>query len=429
MMITLETIFQGLENDEFVYYYQPKVSLISGKVIGAEALIRWIKADGTVIPPSEFIPLAEQTGVICRITHAMFTKLARDLLLFLDIDPSLIVSFNTTAQDFASAAFCNRVLETLQRLKIPAENLEIEITETTVLKADDEVKRNIQALRDIGMGLAMDDYGTGFSTLDTLSQWPFSTIKLDGSIVSRMLSSPKNQTIAESSIRMAHELSVNVIAEGVELESQYQNLLECGCSEVQGYLLSKPLAIDAFIAFIQQDLRWSGLPIGLINMAIVDHLQWRRKMVSDIVRTACLPASSDARRQALSLPVDHSGCRLGTWYYGLGQQFKGCDKFDAIEPPHIRLHELGMQLVQAVNAGATLHDLTPMLTAFSTCSISILESLQQFEHEGLIDMHSHRQLWGRHQQTCDQSLDVDALMSHLNRTNPSNASPYVDSLM
>jgi EAL domain-containing protein (putative c-di-GMP-specific phosphodiesterase class I) len=428
-MMSLETILQGLENDEFVYYYQPKVSLISGKVIGAEALIRWIKTDGTVIPPSEFIPLAEQSGVICSITQAMFAKLARDLLLFLDIDPNLIVSFNTTAQDFASAAFRTTVLETIDRLKIPASNLEIEITETTVLKADAQIKRNIQTLRNAGIGLAMDDYGTGFSTLDTLSQWPFSTIKLDGSIVKRMLSSAKNQTIAESSIRMAHELSVNVVAEGVELEAQYQNLLECGCSEVQGYLLSKPLALDAFIAFVQQDLRWSGMPIGLINMAIVDHIQWRRKMVSDIVRAACLPPMSEVRRPALSLPVDHRECRLGKWYYGLGQQFKGCDKFDAIEQPHIHLHELGEQLVRAVNAGAALHDLTPLLTAFSDCSVSILDSLQRFEHEGLIDMHSHRQTWGHHQKTCDRSQDVDALMSHLERANPRNANPHANSLM
>ena len=118
-MITEQNILDGLNNDEFVYYYQPKISLITGKVIGAEALIRWIKPDGHIVLPQDFVPLAEQTGILSLITYKMFAKLARDLLIFSDIDSSLIISFNTSAQDFVEPDFRQMVLDTLSQLRIP----------------------------------------------------------------------------------------------------------------------------------------------------------------------------------------------------------------------------------------------------------------------------------------------------------------------
>lgn len=242
----------------------------------------------------------------------------------------------------------------------------------------------------------MDDYGTGYATLETLSQWPFTTIKLDRSIISRMLDSPKNQTIAESSIRMAHELDISVVAEGVESEMQYQMLLESGCTKVQGYWLSRPLPLDDFIYFIEQDLRWSGLPIGLIHMAVVDHIQWRKKLVSDIVRLASTPHDAIERQAPFNLPLDCHECRLGKWYYGAGQQFNDSPLFAAIEEPHEKFHNLGGQLIQIISKGGNMHDLTPLLTEFSDHSAIILDRLQKLEHKGLMDMHLAHQAWSEH---------------------------------
>ncbi len=391
-----QAVLKGLDDDEFVYYYQPKVSLITGKVIGAEALIRWIKPNGEIIYPNAFIPLAEKSELINEITCRMFNKLTRDLLIFSDIDPDLIISFNATANDFKDNRFIKLAQDNLQQLQIPAKNLQIEITETTVLNASEEIKRHILALHEAGMGLAMDDYGTGYSTLDTLSQWPFTTIKLDGGIISRMQDSVKSQTIVESSIRMAHELDVNIVAEGVETDKQYQMLLESGCTKVQGYWISKPLPLDDFIYFVQQDLRWSGLPIGLIHMAMMDHIQWRKKLVSDVVRIAASATDSAERNSFHHASLDHRECRLGKWYYGVGQQFKGCPDFDAIEEPHQQFHLIGKVLIQVVQNGGTIHDLTPTLTRFSEYSGIILDSLQKLEHKGLVDMHCAHQEWKRH---------------------------------
>lgn len=397
-LITEQNILDGLNSDEFVYYYQPKISLITGKVIGAEALIRWVKPDGHVVMPQDFIPLAEQSGILSTITYKMFAKLARDLLIFSDIDSSLVISFNTSAQDFVAPDFRHMVLDTLSHLRIPAQSLQIEITENTVLHADTAIKKNILALCKKGIGLAMDDYGTGYATLETLSQWPFTTIKLDKSIVSRMLDSSKHQTITESSIRMAHELDISVVAEGVESEMQYQMLLEAGCTKVQGFWLSRPLPLDDFIYFIDQDLRWSGLPIGLIHMAVVDHIQWRKRLVSDVVRLSSANAQQAALEQAMvfNLPISHLDCRLGKWYYGIGQQFKDCPYFSAIEEPHAKFHQIGQQLIQIASDGGSMHELTPLLTEFSDCSAIILDCLQKLEQKGLVDMHSAHQAWIEH---------------------------------
>lgn len=394
--ITEETILQALANDQFVYFYQPKVSLITGRVIGAEALIRWICDDGQIICPDRFIPFAEQSSLINEITCQMFSKLGRDLLIFSDLCPDLVISFNASANDFKSSRFVDTVLEQLGSLKIPTANLQVELTETTILNAGEDTKRHILALHNAGIGLAMDDYGTGYSTLDVLSQWPFGTIKLDRGIVSRMLESNKSRTIVESSIRMAHELDIKIVAEGVETDRQYQMLLESGCSKVQGYWISKPLPLDNFIYFIQQDLRWSGLPVGLIHMATVDHIQWRKRLVSEVVKLASTDHGAEQRRFINHPALDYHECRLGKWYYGVGQQFSGCPDFEAIEQPHQQFHRLGCQLIEMVKNGSDISELTPVLTEFSDFSGIILHCLQNLEHRGLVEMHSAHAAWEEH---------------------------------
>lgn len=394
--ITSQELLEALNNNEFSYFYQSKVSLITGKVIGAEALLRWIKPNGTIVSPDQFIPIAERSGLIKEITYRMFSKLIRNILIFSDLDSSLVFSFNVTSQDFEDDLFMNMVIETLKQVHISPKNLQIEITETTVLQADESVKKRIHTLCDAGMGLAMDDYGTGYATLETLSQWPFTTIKLDRSIISHMQDSPKNLTIVEASIRMAHELDVSVVAEGVETEMQYQMLLEFGCTKVQGFWLSKPLPLEDFIYFIQQDLRWSGLPIGLIHMAIVDHIQWRKKLTSDIVRLSTTTLNSPERQTIYLLPMNYQACRLGKWYYGVGQHFKDCPIFQSIENPHQKFHEIGTQLIQTVTVGGTMRELTPLLNEFSDYSATIMDCLHQLEHKGLLDMHLAHQAWSEH---------------------------------
>lgn len=176
-------IRNAIKNDELVFFYQPKVSLITGKINGAEALIRWIKPDGTVIPPSEFIPIAEESDLIKEITYHMFAKLVDDLLILNGIDDALVTSFNTSAKDFEDDKFTNLVLNTLRISNLPTHVIQVELTETATFQATSVIKDHIIILRNAGLSLAMDDFGTGYSSIDTLSKLPFTTIKLDQGII------------------------------------------------------------------------------------------------------------------------------------------------------------------------------------------------------------------------------------------------------
>ncbi|WP_333874841.1 EAL domain-containing protein [Methylobacter sp.] len=395
-LMTEADIIEGIKSNKFTFFYQPKVSLVSGKVIGAEALIRWIDSNGTVKLPATFIPVAEQSSLITEITCHMFPKLVKDILVLMDIDEQLVISFNTSVKDFEDDAFIRLVLNTLKISQLPTNKLQIELTETATLQAGDAILKNINKLRNAGLGLAMDDFGTGYSSIDTLSKWPFTTIKLDQGMVGRILDSDKNSTIVGSSIRMAHELGISVVAEGVETNEQYHHLLEAGCTKVQGFWISKPLPLDQFITFVDADIRWSGIPIGLIHMAIIDHVQWRKELVSELVKTASLPLDAPQRKYQKTPPLSCKECRLGQWYYGTGQMFRDRKVFQSLEKSHYQFHEIGQMLVNLVSDGAVMKDLTPHLRDLSEKSTEVLSALQELENEGLIDMHTAHNEWVSH---------------------------------
>jgi EAL domain-containing protein (putative c-di-GMP-specific phosphodiesterase class I) len=392
-MLTESDIIEGIKNNEFIFFYQPKVSLITGQVIGSEALIRWVKPDGTIIPPSKFIPIAEESSLITDITRHMLPKLITDLLVLADIDDTLVTSFNTSPKDFEDDIFTNLLLSKLKSSRLPATNLQIELTETATIESGDIIRDNILVLREAGLGLAMDDFGTGYSSIDTLSKLPFTTLKLDQGIIGRMLLSDKNSTIVSSSIRLAHELGISVIAEGVENNNQYHHLLEAGCTKVQGFWISQALPLHQFIFFVNQDIRWSGMPVGLIHMAIVDHVQWRKELVSELIKISSLPEDSFHRKYQKTPPLDCHECRLGHWYYSAGQVFSHRKSFQELEKPHCEFHKIGRLLVKLAENGASMEVLTPHLQELSEKSMEVLSKLQQLENEGLVDMHAAHNEW------------------------------------
>ena len=379
-------IVDALKGDEFVFFYQPKVSLVTGCVIGAEALIRWIRPDGSIVMPDQFIPVAERSSLIKDVTLHMLPKLVKDLLILADVEP-LVVSFNTSARDFEDDTFTRALLKTVETSRLAPGAVQVEITESVALGAGEAIRTNIRPLREAGMGLAMDDFATGYSSLDTLSKWPFTTIKLDQGIVGRMMASQRNATIVNSSIRMAHELGIEVIAEGVEDREQHQYLLESGCNHVQGFWISRALPLDQFVEFVEQDTRWSGLPVGLIHMAVIDHVQWRKQLASSLLRAVSFPKGS-VQRANMHLPtLECHECRLGRWYYGEGKMFQGRPIYQSLEGPHAQVHETGIRLTQMVRNGASLQDITPQLRVFAEQSMIVLGLLQDLEDEALENLH------------------------------------------
>ena len=377
--ITLTDLATALVNKEFVYYYQPKVSMITGEVCGAEALIRWHKPDGSIIPPYQFIPLAESIGFISEITLAMFEKLIVDVTIIHDVSPNLSISFNASAKDFCDSRLTDKIREAVENQSVEPKKIEVELTETVMMEEDESIKGHLLLLNELGVSLAMDDFGTGFSTIDTLSKWPFTTLKIDQGVVDRMQSSDKDLTIVQSSIRMAHQLGLEIVAEGIETEEVYLILQNAGCKIAQGYLFSKPIPLMDFLKYIKSGTHWPSLPAGMVHMAQLDHIQWRK----EIIDGACfLCTDKSGRRFVRGNPnLEPQQCMFGKWYYSAGRTFKGVEAYDLIEQPHNRLHELGRKILERARQNGPKDELVPMIRELTSISNEVISLLQRLEGE------------------------------------------------
>lgn len=380
--VTADDILGGLRNNEFVLYYQPKASLSSNRIVGAEALVRWRRPDGTILSPGAFVPVAERERLVNRLTLHLLPQLISDLVDH-GLADEFCVSFNVSTCDLEDAVLTQAILDAILTRRLPPAALELEITETQALRSGPEVLSNVRALSDAGVGLAMDDYGIGYSSMDTLSQWPFTTIKLDQGIVERMLESSKNATIVRSSIRLAHELGLEVVAEGVETVSQHDFLVEAGCRIAQGFLLSRALPLDEFKAFCTHPSRCRGLPVGLIHMAIMDHVQWRREMASYAIQHSGLPADSPLRQRGTYPALCVTECALGRWYAGEGRLFAELPTYRELDAPHRCLHDVGARIVAAIRAGAGPVAMAPLLHELKQVSVTLIRILEDLEDSGL----------------------------------------------
>jgi hypothetical protein len=266
------------------------------------------------------------------------------------------------------------------------DEIEVEITENDALAGGTRLMHNLRVLEDAGISLTMDDYGVGYSSIDSLSVWPFSTIKLDRGLIGRMLASKKNAKIVQSSIRLAHELDLNVVAEGVESQAQYDFLMDSGCQMVQGFLISKPLPPGEFARFVRNGSSWRAFPLGLVQMAIIDHVQWRRQLVRCLIDHAQLPAGSPRRLHCDYPEQSHTQCNLGRWYYGEGQVFRGHPVFEALDAPHRRLHAVAGRLISEVQAGAGLSCIAGELKALTACSVELVGLLEALEDYGIAQL-------------------------------------------
>ncbi len=382
--IVLQDIQEGLANEEFSYYYQPKISLVTGKPSGAEALLRWNRKDGCTTSPGEFIPLAEESGFITDIACAMFPKLINDMLVINDLDDTLTISFNLTSMDFEKPEITEMIREAVLSHKVNPKCLQVELTEATILRNDNPViKERLNSLVEMGVTLAMDDFGTGYSSIDTLSQWPFAVVKIDRGLVQRMHENPKSTTIVQASIRMAHKLGISIVAEGIESSDVYDFLMQSGCTEAQGFWMGRPLPMAEFLTFIRKEQRWSGLPIGLIHIAQLDHIHWRKSLIDQIVNNT-FDEHHVTTVKTFTVELDHCKCKLGRWYYGPGQEFAGCPAFDHLEQPHRNLYAIGRQLIEAAQRGAPHNEIAVLLRSLTKESSNVLSLLQELENQAVI---------------------------------------------
>ena len=241
----------AMEREEFLLYYQPKMNLVTGRINGMEALIRWQHPDTGMINPAEFIPLAEETGIIVPLGEWVLYQACRQVMEWqaqgLD---SLRVSVNLSARQFQDEKLLAMVTSVIQETGIEPGVLELEITETTIMQHIEHTIKTLWQLRDLGLLLSIDDFGTGYSSLNYLKRFPLDILKIDRSFVMDITTDPNDRAVVEAIVSLSRHLKMKVVAEGVETEEQLDFLRKQKCHEVQGYYISKPLPVDEFRDFI-----------------------------------------------------------------------------------------------------------------------------------------------------------------------------------
>jgi diguanylate cyclase (GGDEF)-like protein/PAS domain S-box-containing protein len=242
----------ALTRGEFLLYFQPQVSLVTGALAGLEALIRWQHPTRGMVSPAMFIPTAEEQGLIIDIGAWVIDEACRSLAAWRrDGHDGLLVAVNLSALQFTDANLLNIVQQAIDRHGIPAGNLELEITEGLAMHDANEVLTRLQALKTIGVKLSIDDFGTGYSSLAYLRRFPVDKLKIDQSFVRDMSESAEAASIVGAVVALGHGLGLNVIAEGVETEMQRQSLDALHCDEIQGYLLSRPISFGDMSQWLQ----------------------------------------------------------------------------------------------------------------------------------------------------------------------------------
>jgi diguanylate cyclase (GGDEF)-like protein/PAS domain S-box-containing protein len=245
---------QALANDEFELHYQPKVNLDSGRIVGIEALLRWRAPGGEVIPPSTFIPLVEETGLIVPIGEWVLSTACTHNKTLQDAGvPPMRVAVNISARQFNPNQLGASISRALRASGLDSEYLELELTESLVMQNPEEMIRILHDLKDMGLRLAIDDFGTGYSSLSYLQRLPVDGLKIDQSFVRDIGVDPNDAIIARAVISLGHSLGLSVIAEGVCNEEQLAFLRKNGCDEMQGYLYSRPLPFPQLLTLLQEN--------------------------------------------------------------------------------------------------------------------------------------------------------------------------------
>jgi diguanylate cyclase (GGDEF)-like protein/PAS domain S-box-containing protein len=246
---------RAIERNELLLYYQPKVRIADGAIIGAEALVRWRHQERGLVPPGEFIPVAEESGLIVHISNWVLEEAGRQIRQWMnDGFPAMHIAVNLSARDFSSGLPA-RVQRLLQRHGIGAEWLELEITEGMLMHHTDSVIGMMDEITEMGIALSLDDFGTGYSSLSYLKRFPIDTLKIDRSFVISIPGDADDCAIAGAIVSMSKQLKHNVIAEGVETTDQLAFLKSLGCDEIQGYLFSPPVPAEKFAAMVREDKR------------------------------------------------------------------------------------------------------------------------------------------------------------------------------
>jgi EAL domain-containing protein (putative c-di-GMP-specific phosphodiesterase class I) len=239
-------------------HYQPKVSLISGCIIGVEALLRWQSPTRGSVSPAKFIPIAEETGLIVPIGEwVLHTACAQNRTWQKNGLPPIKMAVNLSARQFKQPNLVEIIAKILKETDLDANYLELELTESLIIENVQQTITVLQQLHDMGIVLSLDDFGTGYSSLSYLKRFPIDILKIDQSLVRDLVFNSDDAAITEAIISLAHSLHLGVIAEGVETQEQLDYLQANGCNEIQGYYFSRPLPADVLTKLLEEGKKLS----------------------------------------------------------------------------------------------------------------------------------------------------------------------------
>jgi EAL domain-containing protein (putative c-di-GMP-specific phosphodiesterase class I) len=260
--LQLETdLRRALERGEFRNFYQPIVALVSGEIAGFEALSRWQHPTRGLLGPNEFIPVAEETGLIRELGWWNLREACRQISEWRASSVAhrhLTISVNLSAKQFLQPNLVEDIRQLLLELALPPEALKLEITESTVMADPSGAVEMLQQIKSLGIRLAIDDFGTGYSSLSYLHRFPLDTLKIDRSFISTMCEGGEGMEIARTILPMATNLRLDVVAEGVETVQQVALLTKLQCKYAQGYYFSRPLSAQGTAALLAGDLAWQA---------------------------------------------------------------------------------------------------------------------------------------------------------------------------
>jgi len=379
-------IRQALEAREFVLYYQPKVDMRQGRVVGAEALIRWQHPERGLLLPQEFLPAIEGSELAIDLGNWVIGTALDQLTAWAADGIDLKVSINIAGEHLQHPGFADELGRQLAaHRQIDPSRLELEVLETAAIEDVGRVAQLFTECRRFGVSFALDDFGTGYSSLTYFRRLPAEILKIDQSFVRDMLDDPEDLAIVEGVIGLTRAFRRQVIAEGVESIEHGLVLLLLGCDLAQGFGIARPMPAEqlpGWMAEFRPDELWAAasaftwaredLPMLI---AEVDHRRWMKALETSLAA----PPSGQ-----LPVELDHRACGFGRWYQGLGAQRYGhIEAFGAIDPIHQRLHAIARQLLERHRAGDEAGQIESW-QALHLASQEMGELLQQLQAEILI---------------------------------------------
>ncbi|WP_293266380.1 EAL domain-containing protein [Neptunomonas sp.] len=348
----LKSIEKALKNHEFVLYYQPKVNLVSGEVIGAEALIRWRHPVQGILPPAAFLDLIDGHDLEIEIGEWVIESVVKQILIWNKAGLFFPVSANLSANHLLKEGFSSRLKGMLARYpEVKHEDLELEILETSTLNDLDQANSVLATCRNMGVRFALDDFGTGYSSLTYFQRLPVDILKIDQSFVRDMLDDPNDLDIVESIIRLAQTFNRPVIAEGVETLEHGAMLIQLGCQQAQGYGIARPMPAEKIPDWVTQwqtTRPWASINQPLKNdnnlslkVAMQSHINWLDSLESFMKDPAC----PHPRKI-------HNHGQFRRWFYSSGfARYGSLEEFQDIAPLYDATRSLCSELIKLVNDG------------------------------------------------------------------------------